>query len=258
MNFPPGQRARLGSAAELWDPVPGNYEGHDEVRVVMNTMVRQLSGGPDRMATDGEVAGELYAALLEDLVVAAGGVEHAVERFLGEVRRLQEYATGHGFRSTTETVQGIGSAEGAWYALADVMSWARIVDERLERQPPPRSGLRRQGLLPALTLGTLRSRVHQLRSDCVTGPFGEVRVLANFTVHAALIRSPHAGATVDTAGRVRLSFPDRSPQRIVHVSTLCFSEHRDAVTFTTDLWTTIKGLVDEVLTAFWEATPNRP
>ena len=261
MNFPAGQRAPLGTAAELWDPVVRSYEGNDETRVVVNMMVGQLdelNGGHGRVATDGEVVGELYATLLGDLVVAAGGVEHAVQRFLDEVDRLQQDATRRGFRSTAVTVQGVGSAEGAWYALADVVSWARIVQERLDRPPPPGSGLRRQGLLPALVTGELRSRVQQLYNELVEGPFGEVRALANFTLHAALIRSPHSGAIVDTAGTVRLGFPDRADSpRIAHPVSLRFTQQRDAVTFTTDLWAVIQDFLDAVLTAFVAATPDR-
>ena len=261
MNFPAGQRAPLGTAAELWDPAARNYEGHNETRVVMNTMVGrldELNGGHGRVATDGEVVGELYAPLLGDLVVAAGGVEQAVRRFLDEVDRLQQDATRLGLWSTAVTVQGIGSAEGAWYAFADVVSWARIVQERLARPPPRKGGLRWQGLLPALAPGELRSRAQQLYDELLEGPYGEVRKLANFTLHAALIRSPHSGATVDTAGTVHLPFPDRADSpRIAHPSTLRFTQRRDAVTYTTDLWTAIQHFLDAVLTAFAAATPDR-
>jgi hypothetical protein len=45
---------------------------------------------------------------------------------------------------------------------------------------------------------------------------GETRRLANFTLHAALVRSPHSGARLDRDAKVRLPIPDKSSHSVYH------------------------------------------
>ena len=91
------------------------------------------------------------------------------------------------------------------------------MEERLDRRAIQQSGTAappRQGLVPALKPARLKKRVDKLMTEFRSGPIGETRFLANFTLHSALIRNPNSGARLDQNGKVTLPIPDKQVGRI--------------------------------------------
>jgi hypothetical protein len=249
--FPSTANARLGWGAEYWDLDPTHYEGWSELRD------RHAALG--RRRANNDLAVELSDHLLDDVLVAAGGVEHAIESLRSAVAELKGSVAEHGLQATTETALGLGheAATEAWYAYADVISWARMLEERLDRPARPRSNLRRQGLVPALKPARLTNRVRALLDQLRRGPVGETRYFANFTLHAALVRHPLSGAVLDPSGAVRLPIPDPPGRRVAHWYLLTWSQGRDGITFAEELWQSIQDFVDALLDAFENAVPKR-
>jgi hypothetical protein len=144
----------------------------------------------------------------------------------------------------------------AVFAFSDILSWARAIDERLDRRANGRA-LRRQGLIPALKPKRLRRRVEALHAQLQAGPFGEVRFLANFTLHGSLIRNPWSGFKVDTAGQVIMPIPDVPSAPVHHWYQLEWANNRDGVIVAEEIWDAIQSFMDGLLDAFEKATPKR-
>jgi hypothetical protein len=70
--FPPAASAKLGFGAEYWDPDPTHYEGWKQLRDRLTAL--------GRTPTKRDLAYDLVSHLLDDVIVAAGGVEHAIMR----------------------------------------------------------------------------------------------------------------------------------------------------------------------------------
>jgi hypothetical protein len=250
-HFTAASRAGLGRGAELWNPDPTHYEGWSELQ---NRLVA-LGRKPTRRM----LVFYLQDHLLDDVLVAAGGVEKAVGRFRSAVADLERWVAEQGIQATPGVPGGVShpAAIDAWYAFADVISWARALADRVQRRP-----LRRrddpQGLLPAIKAARLRKRVAALFDDLCRGPVGETRTLANFTLHAALVRHPLSGAALETSGVVRLPLPDPLAPGVPAVwRLLTWQQNRNAVTFTEDLWVAVQEFIDALLAAFEKAVPKR-
>src|SRR5207245_1747629 len=110
--------------------------------------------------------------LLSDVLVAAGGVEHSVLSFRQAVQEAQAFYDE--WAPTAPVGQPFGlahsSVTAAWYEFANVISWTRVLDERLDRRPVKRK-LPNQGLLPALRPKRLNKRVRKLIDKARAGPF---------------------------------------------------------------------------------------
>lgn len=133
------------------------------------------------------------------------------------------------------------------------------MEDRVDRAPYWQKGaqsLPRQGLLPALKPARLTKRLEQRTAELRSGPLREARSLANFTLHAALIRNPHSGALLDKNGKVTLPIPDRQTERIVNWKLLSWNDHRDGVVLAKELWTSIELFIEGLLEAFERAVPK--
>ena len=147
--FPKVAKASLGFGSEYWDPDPSHYEGCEQLRA------RYAALGQTR--SDSQLAWDLASHLLSDVLVAAGGVESAMERMDAAVAELEAYAKKYGRQAEQGVPCGLShpAAVQLWYAFTDVVSWSRTLVERLDRRPENRK-LERQGLIPALRPQLLR------------------------------------------------------------------------------------------------------
>jgi hypothetical protein len=96
-----------------------------------------------------------------------------------------------------------------------------------------------------------------LIEDFRSGPSGDCRDLANFTLHASLVRNLWSGVRVDQAGNVTLQIPDTPSQPVYHWDQLTWSDERDGFAFADEVWKAVQTLVDGLLEAFEKAVPKR-
>jgi hypothetical protein len=247
-DFPASAKAPLGWGVEYWDSDPTHYEGWETVRDRVVAVRHRRPG-------KGELARELSDQLLDDVLAAAGGVEHAIVSLRSVVAELQQFCDEH-LGPPPVDVTGVGhpAATEAWYELANVLFWARTLEERLDRKS---RNLPNQGLLPRLRPLRLDKRVKALVAELRNGPLGEARLLTNFILHQAQLRHPLSGAEIDDLGTVRLPIPDAQSTRISHWHVLTWSQHRDGIAYAEALWRTVEEFIDELLTAFERAVPKR-
>ena len=134
------------------------------------------------------------------------------------------------------------------------------MEERLDRRAIQQSGTAappRQGLVPALKPARLKKRVDKLMTEFRSGPIGETRFLANFTLHSALIRNPNSGARLDQNGKVTLPIPDKQVGRISNWKLLTWNDRRDGIVFAEELWTSVETFMEGLIEAFERAVPRR-
>src|SRR5207244_2882321 len=108
--------------------------------------------------------------LLDDVLAAAGGVEHSMLALRDALQRSQALADQFKPKLAPESVPtGIAdiSTIDAWYEFANLLSWARVLEERLDRRGQGR--LPRQGLVNALKPVRLKKRVSKLTDDLRAG-----------------------------------------------------------------------------------------
>jgi hypothetical protein len=255
VHFPSRAEASLGWGYEYWHLDPTRYEGHAELKIKGSALGRRW--------TKRQLAYRFVDHLLDDVMAAAGGVEHSIVAIRSAVAEAQEWSDEHAAPVQPGVPHGIGhpSVIRAWYEFANVLSWARAVEERLDRPEPwARRGspkLPRQGLINAVKYVRLKKRLDNLLADLRNGPLAETRLLANFTLHAALMSNPHSGARLTSTGKVYLPIPDKTVSPIAHVDLFSWNENRDAIDFAEQLWASIEEFIDNVLEAFEKAVPKR-
>ena len=79
ISIPDSAKAKLGFGYEYWNLDPAQYEGWEQLRERLNSH--------DRSAAKRAVAYELASHLLEDVVVAAGGVETSIATLRRAIRQ---------------------------------------------------------------------------------------------------------------------------------------------------------------------------
>lgn len=250
-SFSSASKIRLGAPAELWDSDPTHYEGWSELRDRLVALGRK----PTRRM----LAYYLSDHLLDDVLVAAGGVENAIGQLRSAIAELERWVAEQGIRATPGIPYGLGhdASTAAWYAFADVISWARALEERLDRRPVDKKKFPRQGLLPAIKPKRLKKRVTALVESLRRGPVGETRPLANFTLHAAMVRHPYSGASLEPSGAVSLPIPDTPPHGVANWYLFTWIDNRDGVAFAEKLWLSVQDFIEALLTAFEKAVPRR-
>lgn len=247
----PVAKARLGFGIEYWDLNPEHYEGWEKLRDRRTELGHSF--------TDHDLAHDLASHLLDELIVAAGGVERAINKLLEARGLLNAYVRDQGFTACDRVPLDLshdGSVE-AWYAFSDVLSWSRTVQERLERDARDKKKFHghKQGLIPALKPEQLKKRCEGLSNELRKGPVGEARPLANFILHNALVQNPFSGVQVKHTGTVALPIPDCRVAS--HRYLLKWDQNRDGFVFAEDLWQAIQKFIDEILDAFETSVPKR-
>jgi hypothetical protein len=251
VHFSTDQRkAPLGFGSEYWDLKAEHYRGWESLRDRLKALGRKSSKR--------EIALDLSRDLLNDVVVAAGGVENAVLRLRTTKRQIEREIRRANLKPTAGVPHGYSSASTveASYAFADLLTWTRAVVERLDR-PSKQTGVPNQGLVPALRPKRLSSRAVELLTDLRSGPVGRTRTLANFTLHSAMLRSPQSGVNVEPSGRVRLPIPDRPSKPVDHWLLLEWTEESGGFELAEEIWGCIQIIVDGLLEAFERAVPRR-
>lgn len=255
VHFPATSKAPLGWGYEYWILDPTIYEGHVELKARAAEVYRRQKRRTWRKR---QLAAELSDHLLEDVLAAAGGIEHSILALRDAIERAQAWTDQIEPKPTPESVPtGINdvSVIDAWYEFANLLSWTRALEERLDRRG--QGSLPRQGLVHALKPKRLKKRVIKLTEELRAGPLGETRFLTNFTLHSALVRNPNSGVQLDKTGRVTLPIPDEQTGPIKHWKVLTWDENRDGVVFADELWTSIEVFMEGLIQAFEKAVPKR-
>jgi hypothetical protein len=255
--FPTVSAVRLGAGYETWILDPERYEGSDALRATRKAL--------NRPYTKRLLAYELVDHLLDDVLAAAGGVEQSIVALRSAVAEAQAWADLNVGRRTPGVPYSIGhlSIVKAWYDFANLVSWARVLEERLDRRPVPRRLrpgaplLPNQGVVNAVKPVRLKNRLDRLLRDLRAGPVGEARLLANFTLHSALVRNPNSGVPLDPDGKVIMPIPDKPSTSIAHWKTLTWFDNRDALVFAEELWASVGDFIEHLIEAFEKATPKR-
>jgi hypothetical protein len=237
--------------SEYWDPDPSNYEGWDLLRD------RYIALG--RKWTKRELAWRLSENLLDDVIHAAGGVETAVLRLRSLRDDAEAWVREHNIVASPGVPHNVANeyTVEAAYAFAELVTWTRAVIERLERPAFTDRKLRHQGLLPALRPKLLRRNVEALTTNLRAGPVGQIRNIANFNLHAALVRSPHSGMILDPSGAVKLPIPDAPRTPVAHWLLFEWTQDRTGLAVAEELWQILQDFIDALLTAFENAVPKR-
>jgi hypothetical protein len=147
--FGSGRLARLDWGTELWVWDVSAYESADGIRLAK---MRQ-----GRTFNDGDVLFEATFTLLKDVVDATGGLEAAHKRFIQAIAaaqdRLDRFIDDTGYtKSGPDPEFGWNfsdvTLEDAWYALEEMIIWARTMDDRLKREARDKKRHPDQGLNP--------------------------------------------------------------------------------------------------------------
>jgi hypothetical protein len=250
IHFPETSLAPLDFASELWQQDRAMFESAESLKHTYKRI------GRDHDAFD--ICYQATRTLVGDVLDAVGGMEGALLRLDEAIVRARAFYK-VGIETHGELMEGGGvsdvSTSDAWYALEEMLMWARALDERLQRDPKAR-GLPPQGLVPALAHGPRRSAIVTARSRLLAGPFAEARLLANLNLHVQSTQAGSKSALV-RMGDLVLRFPDRIGRRIEHRWELTYNDDRDGVAFALDLWLAVKRFMDDMLRAFEAYVPER-
>jgi hypothetical protein len=157
-------------------------------------------------------------------------------------------------------VEGMGmsdpTVETAWYALEELLVWARVLSDRLKRKAVIRGYRTDQGLIPALADGSRRDALVDARVRLMRDGMDEATKLSNLSLH---MQSSQAGSKLGRlrSGEIVLPFPDRVTTRIAHRWQLTYDDDRDAVAVADALMTAIARFMDEMITELETHLPDR-
>jgi len=248
-----GRTAPLDWGTELWKRDVSRYESANGIRAA-------LAGAGLEAPDDNQILYEATRSLINDVIDAAGGVEQAHARFHQALERadqtLSRWADQLG-----DLREGAGmtdpSVEAAWYALEEMLIWARVMDDRLKRPPIDR---RRytvdQGLVPALADGPRRDAIIQLRAQLLQSGGSEARYLSGLSLHMQSSQAGSKRARI-RSGKPVLPFPDRVSGPIGHRWQLQYEQGRDAATFADNLMTAITRFMGGMIATLEEHLPER-
>jgi hypothetical protein len=249
-NSPQRSRVPLGFAGEFWEPDPSHYQGAAELKARFRPLGYKK--------TKRQLAHELAQFLLNDLLVAAGGVEISTIRFRNAVDRARAFIVKHNVQARPGVRTGVAdiSTMEAWYAFADLLVWLRAVEERVERRG--KGAKDNQGLLPALKPKRLRKRVELAFASYRANPaIHSARQLSNFTLHGSLVQHPPSGAALRPDGTLHLPVPDPPTADVAHWLLLTWQLDRDGIGLAEAMWEAVQTLIDRILDAFERAKPKR-
>ena len=251
VNFSERAHSKLGFGIEYWKTDLRLYEASEALK----TRLKSLGRKPRKT----DLAYDLCSHLLDDVLVAAGGVENSIVRLREAVANLSAYALEHELRARNGVPQGLSHPTAAvvWYAFSDVLTWSRTLVERVERPAGNRKKFPEQGLLPAIKPKRLRKRCERLFAALKSGPVGQSRTLANFILHTALVNHPYSGVRLDEAGSISLPVPDLPNQRVGHWYLLTWAGEQDGIELAEQIWDSLQQFVEGLIGAFEKSVPKR-
>jgi hypothetical protein len=247
-----GRTASLDFGAELWKWDVSFYESAEGIRAALTRAGRPLD--------DNSILFEATQSLVLDVVDAAGGVEQAHQRFHVAVEAVHEMHARWLAANPTLGSEGVGmsgpAVEATWYALEELLVWARVLDDRLKRRPVNRKYSAEQGLIPALAEGPRRAAVIDARARLLQSGADEARYLSNLSLH---MQSSQAGSKRGRirSGKVVLPFPDRVTEPVSHRWQMTYNDGRDAVSFADTLMAAVERFMEETIGAFETHLPER-
>jgi hypothetical protein len=235
---------------ELWKWDVSLYESRDGIVAALRRAGRPFD--------DDSILFEATRSLLRDVVDAAGGVERSHAR-LHQAMALAQEIWVRWCSEQGEMPDGTGmsdpSVEDAWYAVEELLVWARTLDDRL-RRPAMAKRYPDQGLVLALAGGPRRNAVIRARARLRSAGVKEARYLSGLNLHMQSIRAGSKGGTL-RLGRIVLPFPDRVSAPVGHRWELTYRDNRDAVSFADDLMAAVERFMDELISAFEQHLPDR-
>jgi hypothetical protein len=250
IHFGDGRTVSLDWGAELWKWDIPLYESADGIAAAL-----RRAGRP---SDDDSILFDATHTLLPDVVDAAGGVERSHARLHQAMALVQETYVQWRSQLGDEDFDGMSDAsvEDAWYAVEELLVWARTLDDRLRRPALDRRRYPDQGLIPALADGPRRDAVIRARGRLLSAGVDEARYLSGLNLHMQPIQAGSKSGRV-RSGRVVLRFPDRVTASVTHRWQLTFNDNRDAVSFADSLMDAVERFMNELLSAFEEHLPER-
>lgn len=235
---------------ELWKWDVSLYESADGIRAALT----QAGRVPD----DDSILFEATHSLVRDVIDAAGGVEQAHQRLHKTMDEAHETIARWSLGVDLGEGTGIGdpSVEAAWYAVEELLVWARILGDRLKRNAVRRGYRAAQGLVPALANGTRRDTIIDARARLFQGGVDEAHHLACLNLHMQSSQAGSKGGRMHS-GQVILRFPDHVSARIDHRWQLTYTQGRDAMSFADGLMAAVERFMDEMILAFEKNLPQR-
>ncbi|WP_410671957.1 hypothetical protein [Amycolatopsis sp. cmx-4-68] len=247
-----GRAVPLDFGMELWKWDVSLYESAEGIRAAMARAGKPLD--------DDAILYEATRSLLADVVDAAGGAEQAHQRFRDAVEAIKAQVARWADSDSSVLSDGMGlvdpTVEAAWYALEELLVWARVLSDRLKRKPVIRGYRADQGLIPALAGGPRRDALVAARARLLQGGVEEATNLSNLSLH---MQSSQTGSRIGRvrSGEIILPFPDRVTTRIGHRWQLTYDAGRDAVTFADSLMGAIERFMEEMITTLEAHVPER-
>jgi hypothetical protein len=200
--------------------------------------------------------------LLAEVLNAAEGAERSFEAMKLHANRAQQAADDY-FASNPRTDPAPihhgwtePSTVNVWFEFINLLVWSRTLEDRFKRRGMDKDP--EQGLLPALTSGTLKKAVESSFRKFKAGHVAEARLFTNYGVHSGLLPNPGTPlAEVKEDGSLAFYMPDPIATPVDHWQEFTFLEHRDALAFAEELFQEIASFIDAVLDAFRDAVPGR-
>jgi hypothetical protein len=243
MNFPSDGWLPLGIAGELWS------------EQLNHPACAWLDARESPVEPEAEF--QLTRTLLQDVLHAAGGVEHEVVRVLDAIDATQRWfdeavASDPGWRPEMAARMYVPLESSLAWDYANLLTWLRTVEERIERRGRRRASLK-LGLLPALADATVRDDVARLLRAFKQAVGGE-RELTNYALHASQIPSPGTpSGRLTEDGLLFFPIPDPSNEPIYIFNQFTYAEGRDLRSFATVVLEATETLVEGILTSFEHA-----
>ena len=249
---------------------PVVQQWNDRLTKVSNRLTRYWWVS-QRSGDDPELAGRrLVEARAGDLIFAAGAMDDCRRTIRRITRRLRtvRWPSGQVVTPSMDDFRILGGEAPArgYYEFHNMLWWGRSLLERIEgtwreRVEVTERGRRRMkrvgraiGLLAFLSEEDA-AQVRRLRDALRSGPFAEVKDLADYSLHAFVI--PARGAMLRfTDDGVVLPLPDRLPGRLKLAQGFTFEEGRNVGTYADHLWLGVAELVDGVLDVIEAGQPR--
>lgn len=249
-------RGPLGFGSELWRPL------HDHPRYVFVADGLRAAG---REPDDDTIQYYLTRNLLLNVIHAAGGVEYTVEKIEAALDEVQRWAEEQVPRRASDEPRplhgdhvGHPSLLDAQYETANLLGWAKALQERLDRRDvtDPR-GRRRLGLIPTMAPDhpTTR-RVQELYATLKREALAD-RHLANFAGHISAIPHPWAPGDLTNDHEVVVPVPDVLGAPAHVPEELTFEGGRELRGLAKNLLSAVERFMDALLLAFEDARVNR-
>ncbi len=238
----------IGSDLPLWASVK-EHPGYAAASAWLDKQDVPQAERPER------VKALLTSSLLPDLVHAASGVERAIallQRHTAETQRWVDEVLKPKYRRP-EVGSRVHAQEvlSASLALSDSVAWVRAFLDRIDRGVPGRRY--RVGLMPALASGPLCDRVTSAH-ELLERELGDVRKLANYTIHHSALPYAGAPADIDEEWRVSLMVPNPPKPDVYAPELLTYHGCPTAGHYTTALLDAVSKFMDETIAAFKEST----